>query len=425
MNRPPLQRPTTRERQPEAPKAGPDLEAQSDPGGEGGDPWPPGMFRSVYFPSTQSADSTATLENRGQEEPSRPHLQRPSRNGNANKEFRKGDLEAPSGSLHSPRPAMDARSLSSKENIHPARGHPDLSDKDGNTKDTLQPLIFPLPPTRTRTFSMGRSSNSVRKAEPVAFPKVDLRTFPPASSPVSSGVPQMKQPSRSDPRPTQTSQTLFSPLPSPRRTPSSEPSLPARNSPIGNIYRPAFQRAASSLSESTASAPSRAVPKSPPFHGPRPVATTVHNDDNILPREMIDQGENIERLSADGVMMWRLKLMEEGWAGYDSQDFVQNERKKVIQASARGSNHHDPESISDVSSIDFTESEESEDEQSDTPAPSKLTPIAGKCVPSVDMKSLRTPRLVSGILKGAGTRPNTPTRERSVQFRNSPEVRYI
>ena len=321
MNRMPLQKPTTHDRQPEAPKARPGQKAQSDPGGEHGDPWPPGMFRAMYFPPTQSVDSKATSQSQGLQEPGGSHPQRSNRIKQSRSFVRvdtiigpqTGGLESPFGSLHSSKPAMDARSLSSKENIDPARGNPDLSDKERQGK-----ISSPLP-----RLNFMRS-----RAGPAPFPAVAAR-----------GGHQ-------------------SPLPPPPRQ-----------------TIPAWKK--------------------------------VH------------RGEDIESLSVDGEMMLSLNLMEEGRAGYassESQAPIQNEGKKVVQGGARGSDVHDVVSISDISSIDITESE---DEQSDT-ASSSLTPIALKSVPKVD---LRSRRLTTGILRGAGTRPNTPTR--SVQFRNSPEVRYF
>jgi hypothetical protein len=169
MKRLPRQKPITRDRQPEAAKARPGQKIQSDPGGEHGDPWPPGVFRAVYFPPAQSVDSKATFQSRGEQEPNRSHPQRSSRNKTQSRSFvgvdtnigpRKGGLESPFGSLHSPRPAMDARSLSSKENIDPARDYPDLSDKERNGKAFL--ISSPLPRV-----------NSMRsRAGPVLFPAV-------------------------------------------------------------------------------------------------------------------------------------------------------------------------------------------------------------------------------------------------------------
>ena len=103
--------------------------------------------------------------------------------------------------------------------------------------------------------------------------------------------------------------------------------------------------------------------------------------------------------------------MEEGRAGHHSQDFIRNKGKKLAQESAGRLNIHDIESINDVSSIHTTESE---DESSNS--------ITVKHVPRANSKS-QTNRLASGILRGVGTLPNTPTR--SVRFRNSPDVRYI
>lgn len=323
----PLQKPITRGRQAEAPKARLRQKVPSDPGGEHGDLWPPGVFRAVYFPPAQSVDSKATFQSRSQQEPNRSRLQRSSRNRTQSQGFvsvdtnigpRKGGLESPFGSLHSPRPAMDARSLSSKENLDPARGYPDLSDKERKRKASL--ISSPLPRDRV---------NSMRsRAGPVPFPAVTAR------------VGHQSLP------------------PPPRQT------IPAR----GIVHR----------------------------------------------------GEYIENLSADGEMTVRLERMEEGRAGHDSSDSQASIQKegKVMQGGARGSHAHGVESISNTSSIDITESE---DEESDTPAPS-LASIALKSVPKVDLGSRR---LATGILRGAGTRPNTPTRDRFVQFRNSPEVRYI
>ena len=327
MKRLPLQKPITRDRQPEAAKARPGQKGQSDPGGEHGDLWPPGVFRAVYFPPAQSVDSKATFQSRGEQEPDRSHPQRSSRNRtqsggfvsvNTNTGPRKGGLESPFGSLHSSRPAMDARSLLSKENIDPARGYPDLSDKERRGKASL--ISSPL-----------HHGNSMRsRTGPVPAPVVAARVG-----------------HQSFPFP-----------PPPRQT------IPAR----GIVHR----------------------------------------------------GEYIESLSPNGGMTVRLGLMEEGKAGYDSsesQASIQNEGK-VMQGSARGSHAHGVESINDTSSIDITESE---DEESDTPAPS-LAFIALKSVPKVDLGSRR---LATGILRGTGTRPNTPTPQRFVQFQNSPDVRYI
>jgi hypothetical protein len=213
---------------------------------------------------------------------------------------------------------MDARSLSSKENIDPARDYTDLSDKERKGKAFL--ISSPLPRV-----------NSMRsRAGPVPFPAVAAlvghRSLPP-------------------------------PPPPPRQT------FPTRG--------------------------------------------------------VVHQGEYINSLPADDERL-KLIIMEEGRAGYDSSDSqasIQNEGK-VMQGGARGSHAHGVESINDTSSIDITESE---DEESDTPAPS-LTSIALKSVPEADLGSRR---LATGILRGAGTRPNTPTSQRFVQFRNSPEVRYI
>jgi hypothetical protein len=141
--------------------------------------------------------------------------------------------------------------------------------------------------------------------------------------------------------------------------------------------------------------PSRPYPQpTQTFYSPPP-------RQSIPAREIVHRGEDINSFSADTEMMLRLKLMEEGRGGYDSQDFIQN-------------NVHDIESISDVSSIDITESENE-----------SSNPIAVKNVPKANSKSTQTNRVASGILRGAGTRPNTPSSTRSVQFRNSPEVRYI
>jgi hypothetical protein len=124
-------------------------------------------------------------------------------------------------------------------------------------------------------------------------------------------------------------------------------------------------------------------------------------------------------------------LMEEGKAGYVSESSVHYEGREAIGvALAEGLDVHDIESISDVSisDIDISSSDmssitESEGEESDAPTPS-LTPIAFNHVPKIPLQTPSASRLPAGILRGAGAGTGI-RRERSVQFRNSPEVRYI
>ncbi|KIM42436.1 hypothetical protein M413DRAFT_10558 [Hebeloma cylindrosporum] len=414
MNGVPFQTSRPGNRQPEAPKARPVPKAKSNPEG--------------------------TFQGRGQEMPSiTSYPQRPSRDINQPRGFmgvypkvrlQNNGSEPPFGSVHSPTPPMDARSLSSKVKLHPA--------------------CSPLAPPRIQlaeTASSGTLQNRGTQGPGRSYPQHWPQVFVGAHAKIGKGSQESPFGYAHSPRPAVDARLAskeniyraYSPLsPAPKQRAGLDASTatfqsqkpggshPQRSSQNtkqprgfmdvdprigprrGGLDSPTPAKDTKSLSSKEAVHPAYSHPPYPP-----PPRRDYPRQDSCKASVRV-QDTSVESLHADdSPMMQRLKLMEEGRAGYDEEDVIQDK-------GAQGLTVHDIESISDVSSIDMSESE---DEESDAPTTSS-TPIAFKYIQNVDFKSPRNSRSVSGILRGAGTRPNTP-RERSVQFRNSPEVRYI